>query len=233
MALQPNNRSLTARPIVYLVTDRNRISRAAGSDGRAEPVEFVRQAARASVDLIQVRERDLPAGDLYELVHRCLLATRHSSTRLIVNDRLDVAVAAGAAGVHLRSDSPDGLRVRQVVPAGFLIGRSVHGSDEALAAAREGEVDYFIAGTIFPTVAKSATHTCLGLEGLRAVVERVDVPVLAIGGVTMPTIAAIAASGAAGVAAIGLFATIGPDADELARLVQQARSEFDTSGRVS
>jgi thiamine-phosphate pyrophosphorylase len=233
MAPQQNNRSLTARPLLCLVSDRSRIARAEGSDGRAELVDLVRNAGRVGVDLIQVRERDLSARDLYELVRTCVQATLHSVTRLIVNDRLDVALAAGAAGIHLRSDSPDASRVRQVVPDGFLIGRSVHGSDEAVAAVKEGEVDYLIAGTIFPTASKSAMHDYLGLEGLRVVVQRVDVPVLAIGGVTMSVFGAIAACGAAGVAAIRLFADAGPDADELARFVQKARTEFDTSGRVS
>ena len=105
--------------------------------------------------------------------------------------------------------------------------------DQALGAAKDGDVDYFIAGTLFPTASKPATRTYLGLEGLRAVVQAVDVPVLAIGGVTILTLGAIGACGAAGVAAIGLFADVGPDADELARLVHQARGQFDTSGRVS
>lgn len=223
---------LAARPVVCLVTDRTRIPHAGGTDGRPELVEFVRGAARAGVDLIQIRERDLTARDLYGLVCACVKATARTGAYLLVNDRIDVALAAGAAGVHLRSDSPDGSRVRRIAPAGFLVGRSVHGPDEAVAVVKNGKVDYLIAGTVFPTPSKPGTHEYLGLEGLRGVVRRVNVPVLAIGGVTSSTIVAVAATGAAGFAAIGLFADAGADGEELVQLVRKTRREFDTSGSV-
>jgi thiamine-phosphate pyrophosphorylase len=217
---------------VCLVTDRSRIPHAAGADGLEELVEFVRQAAHAGVDLIQVRERDLDGRDLYELVCGCVHATVRTDARVLVNDRLDVALAAGAAGVHLRSDSPDPSRIRRIVPAGFLVGRSVHGPDEAVAVAKSGKLDYLIAGTVFPTPSKGSSHESLGLEGLHTIVERVTMPVLAIGGVTTATIGAVASTGAAGFAAIGMFAQAGGHAEQLARLVQETRRAFDTSGSV-
>lgn len=224
---------LVARPVLCLVTDRTRIPHALGTDGRAELVELVREAARAGVDLVQIRERDLTARDLYELVCACVKATEHTFAHLVVNDRCDVAIAAGAAGVHLRSDSPDGSRMRRLSPAGFLVGRSVHDPGEAVTVVKNGELDYLIAGTVFPTPSKRGMHEYLGLEGLRDIVRRVNVPVLAIGGVTSSTVAAIAATGAAGFAAIGLFAEVGADGETLGQLVRQARREFDTSGSVS
>lgn len=222
-----------ARPVLCLVTDRTRLAHAGGTDGRPELVEFVREAARAGVDLVQIRERDLTARDLYELVCACVKATERTLARLLVNDRCDVALAAGAAGVHLRSDSPDGSRVRRTSPAGFLIGRSVHDPDEAVTVVKNGELDYLMAGTVFPTPSKRGMHEYLGLEGLRDVVRRVNVPVLAIGGVTSSTLATVAATGAAGFAAIGLFADVGADGKALGQLVRQARREFDTRGSVS
>ena len=233
MARPQTESPLAARPLVCLVTDRSRIPHPGGTDGRAELVEFVQGAARAGVDLIQIRERDLDGRDLYELVCRCVQAVARTDAHVLVNDRLDVAVAGGAAGVHLRSDSLDGSRARRIGPPGFLIGRSIHGLNEAVAVAKCGKLDYLIAGTVFPTPSKQPAQGYLGLEELRAVVERVTVPVLAIGGVTSSTkIGAVASTGAAGFAAIGLFVQAGTDSEQLAQLVRRARRAFDTSGSV-
>ena len=217
------------RPLLCLVTDRQRLVRT-GGNGRAELAAFVGAAAHAGVDLIQIREPDLDARDLFELVGDCLRAAQGSQTHLIVNDRVDVALATGAAGVHLRGDSPAASRIREVVPEGFLIGRSVHSAGEAVEVADGGGVDYLIAGTVFPSASKPAARTWLGLDGLREVVRRVRLPVLAIGGAASATAPAIASTGAAGLAAIGLFADIGPDSGALAHLVQETKCLFDTSG---
>jgi thiamine-phosphate pyrophosphorylase len=110
-----------------MVTDRQRL----GADAEDLLVDRVAAAARAGVHLVQVRERDLEGAALMQLVERCVVAVRSTFARVIVNDRLDVALAAGAHGVHLRSDSMPAGRVRAVVPRGFLIGRSVHAAGEA------------------------------------------------------------------------------------------------------
>jgi thiamine-phosphate diphosphorylase len=132
-------------------------------------------------------------------------------TKVIVNDRLDVALAGGAGGVHLRSRSVSAGVVRSVAPRDFLIGRSVHSIDEAVAAAPD--VDYLIAGAVWPSRSKPAGHAVLGIAGLAAVAAAVSVPVLAIGGVTLEHLPQLRTSGAAGAAAIGLFMT---SADESA-----------------
>src|SRR5207247_1866179 len=123
----------------------------------------VRHAVHAGVDLIQVRERDLEAAALAALVRDVLAAARGTPTRVVVNDRLDVALACGADGVHLRHDSVRAETVRTIAPAGFLVGRSVHDLAEAEGA---GPVDYLIAGTVFPTPSKPAATPILGLDGL-------------------------------------------------------------------
>lgn len=220
------------RPLLCLVTDRRRLVRTGGGDGRTELAALVGAAAHAGVDLIQIREPDLGARDLSELVGDCLRAARGSQAHLIVNDRVDVALATGAAGVHLRSDSPRAFRIRQVVPEGFLIGRSVHSAEEAVEVADGGGVDYLIAGAVFPSMSKPMAQAWLGLDGLREVVRRVRVPVLAIGGAVAATVPAIASTGAAGLAAIGLFADVGSDIGELTRVVQETKCLFDTSGHV-
>lgn len=222
--------------MICLVTDRRRLF---GADGAAAAapgawqaclVAQVRHAVDAGVDLIQVRERDLEAGALAALVAELLTVTAQTSTRIVVNDRLDVALACGADGVHLRGDSIPVEAARQLAPAGFLIGRSVHSVDGAIAA--EG-ADYLIAGTVFRSASKSASTPLLGIEGLKAIVGAVDRPVLAIGGITSDRIGEIGAAGAAGFAAIGLFmadragAESGCRAVELRQTVKHGRARFD------
>jgi len=176
------------------------------TDRRVRPVvEQCREAVGAGVDMIQVRERDLDGGRLASLVTELVRLTRGTATRVVVNDRLDVALACRADGVHLRGDSIPPGPARSIAPAGFLIGRSVHHEAEAKAVAPD--VDYLIAGTVFPTSSKPGLTECLGVEGLARICRSVSVPVLAIGGMTPDRLADVATAGAAGVAAIGLFAT--------------------------
>ncbi len=219
--------------MICLVTDRRRLAPAdaAPAAARACLAAQVRQAVAAGVDLIQVRERDLEAGALAALVADLLAITNGTPTRIVVNDRLDVALACGAAGVHLRADSIPVDAARRIAPAGFLIGRSVHGVGEAIGIRG---ADYLMAGTVFPSASKPAIAPLLGIEGLREIVRAVAVPVLAIGGITEERIAELAGAGAAGWAAIGLFIGSHPDAGvgggrvvELRQIVKKARSEFD------
>jgi thiamine-phosphate pyrophosphorylase len=164
-------------------------------------VEQARRAAGVGIDLIHIRERDLGGASLAALVSDLVAVTRGSTTRVVVNDRIDVALVSGADGVHLRGDSVSVVAARRLVPPPFLVGRSVHTVQEASAA----DADYLIAGTVFPSAAKPGAAELLGLDGLRAIVSASAVPVLAIGGITPDRIADVLAAGAAGIAAIGLF----------------------------
>jgi thiamine-phosphate diphosphorylase len=172
-------------------------------------VEQVRYAIEAGIDVVQLRERDLEAAELYRLARDLAQLVRGSRTKVVINDRLDVALAAGADGVHLRADSVRAARVRSLAPRGFLVGRSVHAAPEAEVEA-EG-ADYLIAGTVWPTPSKTADHQLLGLHGLSEVVRAAAIPVLAIGGVSLDRLRQVAQTGAAGVAGIGLFMTEGAD----------------------
>jgi thiamine-phosphate pyrophosphorylase len=202
--------------MICLVTDRRRRDVAAQ----------VKDAASAGVDLVQIRERDLDAAPLAYLVAQAVALTRGTGTRIVVNDRLDVALACGADGVHLRADSFPATAGRTIVPPGFLFGRSVHSPADAIAA---GEVDYLIAGTLFATASKPTAEHLLGLDGLEAIVHATTVPVLAIGGVTIDHLDAIAARGAAGVAGIGLFAS----GESMASIAAAIRRRFDSLGSRS
>jgi thiamine-phosphate pyrophosphorylase len=223
-----------------LVTDRHRLcADAAPFDvARRCLVEQASQAVAAGIDLIQVRERDLDTSQLAALVTDIVRVARGTVTRVVVNDRVDVAMACGADGVHLRSDSMPADAVRRIAPPGFLIGRSVHRPDEAVAA---GPLDYLMAGTVFPTPSKSRepqgppgpdADRLLGLGGLGEIVRAVGAPVLAIGGMTVDRAAAVRAAGAAGLAAIGLFIGQAGEAPcravPLGPVVLALRRKFDT-----
>lgn len=219
--------------MICLVTDRRRLcADASVAAQRGCLAAQVRHAVDAGVDLVQIRETDLEAGSLASLVAECVAIAKGSPTRIIVNDRIDVALTSGAHGVHLRGDSVPVHAARQIAPVGFLIGRSVHRVEEAVAA---GEADYLIAGTVFPSASKRAEAPLLGIDGLAAVAHAVDRPVLAIGGITDDRIDAVALAGAAGIAAIGLFIATGgsPTAGScrampIRGIVDRARSRFDT-----
>lgn len=187
-------------PVLCFVTDRRRF----GASWEHALVHRVRAAAVEGVHLIQIRERDLDGGPLTRLVAACVGAVRGTRARVLVNDRFDVAVAAGAHGVHLRGDSFAAPRVRACAPPGFLIGRSVHSVSDAVAAADGDAINYLIFGTVFESASKPG-RVASGLRDLSAVVCATAIPVLAIGGITSDRIADVMRAGAAGVAAISMF----------------------------
>ena len=203
--------------MLCLITDRRRRS----------PIEQAGEAIEAGIHLIQVRERDLDAGPLSSLVEGIVGVTRGSSTRVVVNDRVDVALTSGADGVHLRSDSLPAARVRAMAPPGFLIGRSVHRAEDAAAA---GDVDYLVAGTVFPTTSKPGLHDFLGLSGLTSIARAATVPVFAVGGMSIERAGEVAAAGAGGFAAISLFAGVDRPIKEV---VRQLRERININGGFS
>jgi len=218
---------------ICLVTNRRLLADddATDLDARRCLQAQVRFAVAAGVDLVQIRERDLEAAALAALVSELVAIARPTPTRIVVNDRLDVALAAGAGGVHLRGDSMSVAAARRLTPAGFLVGRSVHTAAEAASA---GDADYLIAGTVFTSRSKDASHPLLGVDGLRAIVSSSPAPVLAIGGITAERVDAAAAAGAAGIAEIGLFMRAAGEVErgrcgaiDLRATVADVRSRFD------
>jgi len=179
---------------LYLVTDRTR------TGGRPLP-EVVEAAVRGGVDAVQLREKDLPAGALFELARelrrRC---TRHG-VRLLINDRIDVALAVGADGVHLPVDSFAAGDARALVGPGRLIGVSTHSLEQAQQASAAG-ADFVVFGPVFATPSKRPFGPPLGLEALAQAAGAVSVPVFAIGGVTVARADAVCRHGAHGIAAI-------------------------------
>jgi thiamine-phosphate pyrophosphorylase len=206
-------------PLLCYVTDRR-----AFADSAALTVQISR-AATAGIDWIQIREKDLSTRELLALANaavKSVLETRGAHTRIIVNDRLDVALAVGAAGVHLGESSLPVAAVshwRGSAPRKFLIGASCHSLEGALAAEHDG-ADYIFFGPVFATPSKAAFGTAQGTEKLAEVSGKLGIPVLAIGGITAENARECLIAGAAGVAAIRMF----QDAQGLKALASQLRS---------
>jgi thiamine-phosphate diphosphorylase len=210
-------------PRCCLVTDR----RLAGTGWMQALPALAGRAAEAGVDLFQVRERDLDARTLGALVAACRRGLSGSSTRLLVNDRLDVAIGEGADGVHLPGHGLLVADARRYAPAGFVIGCSTHESDQG-ATATEG-ADFLLYGTVFLSPSKPGGQAA-GLDALARAAAAASLPVLAIGGIDESRLPDVARAGAAGIAAIRWFTV--PTAAELRRRVRLVHDAFDTLGQL-
>jgi thiamine-phosphate diphosphorylase len=193
-------------PVIMAVSDRTRLGAADDESACERVLQWARAVASAGVDLIQIRERGLADRQLEMLTREIAGVARSTSARVVVNDRVDVALATGIAGVHLPSSAPACARVREIVPAEFLIGRSIHLADLTCLRERREACDYLLFGTVFPSQSKRHGHAVAGVASLAAVCEAASAPVLAIGGVDAARAEEAARAGAAGIAAIGLFA---------------------------
>jgi thiamine-phosphate pyrophosphorylase len=179
---------------LYVVTDRHE---AAGRDLE----EIVAAAAEGGAGAIQLREKDLSARDLYALGVRLQAALSPYEVPLLINDRLDVALALDAAGVHLAGHSLPTAVARRVLGAGKLLGVSTHSVEEARRAAEDG-ADFIVFGPVFTTPSKVAYGPPQGLQHLTTVVRAVRIPVLAIGGIDHTNLPQVVQAGAYGVAMI-------------------------------
>jgi thiamine-phosphate diphosphorylase len=185
------------------ITDR----RSAG--GVQALLERIEANARAGVEWIQIREKDLEGRALAELVLEAL--RRAPGALILVNSRADVALACGAGGLHLPAGSPPPSAFRPICPPGFRIGVSCHSEEELVLAEREG-ADYALFSPVFRPLSKEDARPPHGLEGLRRACSRVRIPVLALGGITAENAPLCAAAGAAGVAGISMFQLPAPPA---------------------
>ena len=224
------------RPLISAVTNRHLFSDN-DVDACARLVEWSVALARADVDILQIRERGLSDAALAALVRNVVTATAATSARTVVNDRVDVALVTGAAGVHLPASAPPAALVRQVAGPAMIVGRSIHGGGNVPGTEREAGCDYLMFGTVFPSASKPLDHPAAGVEELRRACTATSLPVLAIGGVTLQRAEAVAGAGAAGVAAIGLFVqpwlcggSLGARAARLSDTVASLRATFTRTG---
>ena len=194
------------KPIIYLIT-----SGATTPDSTPSSEDFqnvlalVRSAIHARIALIQLREKNLSARVLYELTRRSAEITRGTDTRLLVNDRADIARAAGADGCHLTTRSLEAPIIRRTFGPDFLIGVSTHSFAEAQAS-RDDDADFAVFGPVFDTPSKRMYGTPVGIQALREVAQAFSpFPILALGGITQANAPQALRAGASGIAAIRLF----------------------------
>src|SRR2546425_5279577 len=194
------------KPILYLITrGASKPSTTSKSPEFKSILTQVSSAVAAGTDLIQIREKNLSARVLFELCEQAVRLTAGTSTRLLVNDRADIAAGAGAHGVHLTTRSIDAGAIRKTFGEELLIGASTHSADDAVAA-RDGGADLIVFGPIFETPSKLKYGAPLGLESLSTVTTVLrNFPVLALGGITIGNARDCLNAGASGIAGISLF----------------------------
>lgn len=209
-------------PLLCLVTDRHRCAGGALED-------VVDAAVEGGVGMVQLREKDLPPARLYELARRLRDITRDRAL-LVVNGRLDVAMAAGADGVQLPENGIGVAAARRVAGASLLLGRSVHSVNGAVAAEAQG-ADLVVFGAVFATRSHDGAPP-QGIELLRRASGRVAIPLLAIGGVTAENVEAVIESGASGAAVITAITESGEPREAARELVARMRESWSEHGIV-
>lgn len=206
---------------LYLITDRHQTA------GRDLPA-VVEEALAGGVRAVQLREKDLPPRELLELALTMRELTDRYGGKLIINDRADIALAAGADGVHLGEASIPAAAVRRILGPNRLIGVSCHGREGALAAEKSG-ADFITFGPVYPTPSKALYGPPVGVEQLAETAALLDIPVFALGGIRRENTPEALAAGAAGVALISAVVAAGNPAEEarafLSLLAQTRRTE--------
>jgi thiamine-phosphate pyrophosphorylase len=217
-------------PILCYVTDREALSKGYELDMREALLHKIQEAAAVGVDWIQIREKDLSGKECAALTSAAIEraarppTSRQRPIRILVNDRLDVALSQAAGGVHIGENSLPVEKARELVDSripsqDFLIGVSCH-SAEATTVAAKGGANYIFFGPVFATPSKAAYGAPQGLARLAEVCRAISLPVIAIGGITLDNAAPCLTAGASGIAAIRLF----QDAQDLAALVKKLRA---------
>ena len=234
--------------VICYITDRSQIT-------SVPLAAVIRETLRAGVDMVQIREKDLPTRELTALVEEAVSAASEipsvarpsrlpsvhdepprqpvilseakdlrssplAHACILVNDRLDVALAASAGGVHLGGQSMPAGEVRKVAPRPFVVGVSCHSLAEAVAAESAG-ADYLLLGPVFETPSKLKYGPPLGLDELRKVTGQMRIPVLALGGITVERVQPCLEAGAAGIAGIRIF----QDCKSIESLVWELRAQ--------
>lgn len=211
------------KPIIYLITSGATTAHTTpASEEFTSVLELVETAVASRIDLLQIREKKISARVLYELAIKAAEFTRGSATKLLINDRADIAAAAGADGVHLTTSSLSTDVVRRAFGERMLIGVSTHSLEEASTARRHG-ADFVVFGPVFDTASKREYGAPLGLEKLRTVSrEMAPFPVIAVGGVAINNVADCVRAGAQGIAAIRML----NDPQKLVHVANEVRESF-------
>lgn len=177
----------------YLITDRRQL--------KVPFYQGIEEALKGGVRALQLREKDIPVKELYEMAYKIRELTHRYGARLFINDRLDVALSVGADGVHLARTGIPLRAVQRVTGKGMLIGVSTHTIEEAIGAESEG-ADFITFGPVYETPSKKKYGPPVGIERLKEVTEKVSIPVFGLGGIKADRVVDILKSGAWGVALI-------------------------------
>ncbi|MDH4028048.1 MAG: thiamine phosphate synthase [Nitrospirota bacterium] len=180
---------------LYLITDRKLLS------DRCSLTAAVEQALKGGVKAVQLREKDLGAGELLVLAHKIRKLTLKYDAKLFINDRFDIALAVNADGVHLTQNSMPVNAVRRTVKDRLMIGVSTHSLKEAKEAQRGG-ADLVTLGPVYRTPSKLRYGAPLGIDNFRRINKKISVPVFALGGVKIKSIEEVQRAGAYGIAVI-------------------------------
>jgi thiamine-phosphate pyrophosphorylase len=187
---------------LYLITDRKLVTRHASRvTDHASLVTAVRQALKGGVKAVQLREKDLDTGSLLKMAYKMRILTEEHKAKLFINDRFDIALAVGADGVHLTQSSMPVSKVRETVKKRLLIGVSAHSMKEAKEA-EKGGADFITFGPVYRTPSKLKYGKPVGIDVLKQVSRKTNIPIFAIGGINSSRIKDISESGAHGVAMI-------------------------------
>ena len=217
MSLKPN------KPLLYLITSGATTPQTTSSTEEFSRIlKLIESAVDAQIDLVQIREKRLTTRVLFELASRAASITRGTGTQLLINDRADVASAAGADGVHLTTQSVPADVVRSAFGQDVVIGVSTHSLDQAVDASQRG-ADFIVFGPVFDTVSKRSYGEPLGIDALAEAVSTLpDLPVIALGGIDLDRVGDCARAGVAGVGAIRMF----DDPARLSDIAKEVRSKF-------
>jgi thiamine-phosphate pyrophosphorylase len=211
------------KPIIYLITSGETTETTTpASEDFSRVLTLIEAAATAKVNLVQIREKHLTARVLYALTTAAVQIIRQSDTKLLVNDRADIARDAGADGVHLTTTSLSAGVVREMFGEEFIVGVSTHSLDEVIRA-RDENASFAVFGPVFDTASKQMYGEPIGLQNFNDAASRIaPFPLLALGGVDMDQVAACFGAGASGIAAIRLFR----EPAELGTVVARIREVF-------
>jgi thiamine-phosphate pyrophosphorylase len=206
---------------LYVITDEM-------AGGGLSHAEIAWRAIAGGADVVQLRDKMCGPGELVRIGRVIRGITRKNGVLFIVNDRIDVALACGADGVHLGQDDLCAAVVRQIAPPGFIIGVSVGTVEEAILAEREG-ADYLALSPVFHTASKYDAGPGRGLNVLQEIKRNVAIPVIAIGGITTGNVDDVIAAGADGIAVISAVVgshDITAAAKELKEIIRKSKSKM-------
>jgi thiamine-phosphate pyrophosphorylase len=202
---------------LYMITDQKSLI-------NQSLTEFLPSVIESGIKMVQIREKYLSSFDLYSLTLQTVELLKPAGVKVLVNDRADIAIAAGADGVHITSTGMPTEVVRNIMPKNAIIGVSTHTLNEAISA-EQGGADFITYGPIFFTQSKANMGEPVGIQQLHAVSSIVKIPIFALGGINLENAADCLSSGAYGLAGIEIFQS-SPDLSLTCNIFSQIMEKY-------